>query len=191
MHIHVPRTGGGTFRALVDKISGIRYIDADAHLPYSHMVVQCGKAGRPLPPAIGFIRNPWDWYVSRWRQLRGDRKIQLSFSEFMEKAKAGCDESSFRTYTALCDYYGIECAQYIGRFEQYEDAVVCILLAVVPDLVTEKWLRASLAEVGRHKHYREPQGGAYPYQEYYVSEMVEWVVGNDAALIERYGYTFD
>ena len=69
--IHVSRTGGTFLNKLImQQVSGARMLQYHGHL-------------RDLPaayaqlPVIGFVRNPWDWYVSMYSDYR--RKGQFVF----------------------------------------------------------------------------------------------------------------
>lgn len=60
IYIHVSRTGGAFLNKLIlEQVPGARMIQYHGHLrdlpaEYSHL------------PVIGFVRNPWDWYVSMY-----------------------------------------------------------------------------------------------------------------------------
>ena len=69
VYIHISRTGG-TFlnRVILGQIPGARMLQYHGHLEdlpsaYSHL------------PVIGFVRNPWDWYVSMFNDYRQKRQF--------------------------------------------------------------------------------------------------------------------
>ena len=71
VYIHVSRTGGTFLNKLImNQVPGARMLQYHGHL-------------RDLPaayaqlPVIGFVRNPWDWYVSMFSDYR--RKRQFVF----------------------------------------------------------------------------------------------------------------
>ena len=71
VYIHVSRTGG-TFlnRLILSQFPGARMLQYHGHLEnlppvYAHL------------PVIGFVRNPWDWYVSMFNDYQ--RKPQFVF----------------------------------------------------------------------------------------------------------------
>ena len=71
VYIHVSRTGGTFLNKLImNRVPGARMLQYHGHL-------------RDLPPdharlpVIGFVRNPWDWYVSMYSDYR--RKGQFVF----------------------------------------------------------------------------------------------------------------
>ena len=60
VYIHVSRTGGSFLNKLImENVPGARMLQYHGHLKelpaeLSHL------------PVIGFVRNPWDWYVSMY-----------------------------------------------------------------------------------------------------------------------------
>lgn len=71
VYIHVSRTGG-TFlnRLIANEIPGARRLQYHGHL-------EDLPAAYANLPVIGFVRNPWDWYVSMFHDYR--RKRQFVF----------------------------------------------------------------------------------------------------------------
>ncbi len=71
VYIHVSRTGGTFLNKLIMKqIPGARMLQYHGHLedlPAAHAHL----------PVIGFVRNPWDWYVSMYSDYR--RKSQFVY----------------------------------------------------------------------------------------------------------------
>lgn len=77
VYIHTSRSAG-TFlnRLILEHVPGARMIQYHGHLKdlpaqYSHL------------PVIGFVRNPWDWYVSMYFDYR--RKQQYVFQVLSEQ----------------------------------------------------------------------------------------------------------
>ena len=88
VYIHVSRTGG-TFlnRLILDEVPGARLIQYHGHLQdlpaaYAHL------------PVIGFVRNPWDWYVSMFNDYR--RKRQFVFQIVSERGLLGFEPTVAR-----------------------------------------------------------------------------------------------
>ncbi len=71
VYIHVSRTGG-TFlnRLIMAEVPGARMLQRHGHL-------EDLPAAYARLPVIGFVRNPWDWYVSMFHNYR--RKRQFVF----------------------------------------------------------------------------------------------------------------
>ena len=71
VYIHVSRTGGTFLNKLImNQVPGARMLQYHGHLSdlpgaYAHL------------PVIGFVRNPWDWYVSMFSDYR--RKGQFVY----------------------------------------------------------------------------------------------------------------
>lgn len=77
IYIHVTRTGGTFLNHLImNQVPGARMLRYHGHLgdlpsDYSQL------------PVIGFVRNPWDWYVSMYNDYR--RKQQYVFQIISER----------------------------------------------------------------------------------------------------------
>jgi len=91
VYIHTSRTAG-TFlnKVILDHVPGARMIQYHGHL-------------RDLPgelshlPVIGFVRNPWDWYVSMYFDYR--RKRQYIFQIVSDGGAPGFEETVARFLT--------------------------------------------------------------------------------------------
>ena len=81
VYVHVSRTGGTFFNKLMfDYVPGARMIQYHGHLrdlpaEFSHL------------PVIGFVRNPWDWYVSMFFDYR--RKQQYVYQVLSNRNSLG------------------------------------------------------------------------------------------------------
>lgn len=198
IHLHLPRTGGSTLRAFLGDIPGSHIVSGVAHAPYDFFVRQCEIVCYPVPPAFIFIRNPWDWYVSQWSWVasmgvRGYKGVP--FRDWMEVVEGGMEQEAFdfSPVSYAWEHVQGDKADYVGRFEDFEDEVVRILLSlsIVPKLIDEDWIRGKLKAVGRRRQERTPDGNFHgPYREYYDDEMRSWVTEWDDELIERFGYEF-
>ena len=77
VYIHVSRTGGTFLNKLImNRVPGARMLQYHGHLRdlparYAHL------------PVIGFVRNPWDWYVSMYSDYR--RKGQFVFQVLSDR----------------------------------------------------------------------------------------------------------
>lgn len=193
IHIHVPRTAGTMFRALLDSMPGLVIHNSVAHLPYwlmaSHFTGE-------VPPAVAFIRNPWEWYVSQWCWVAeiGQRGFQGDFLAFMAKVRHNVEHDIMHPNFRRLSFWWMQLqagrADYVGRFENLHEEIVAVLLATCGDLVDEGWIRGELSDIGIWRPGRvdgKPHG---PYQEYYTDEIRSWVAEWDEELIKRFGYTF-
>jgi len=193
IHIHVPRTGGTTLRHLIQSVPNINVVADPAHWPYRKMV-QSFPVGVEIPPAIAFIRNPWDWYASLWRWNRNIAYLGFtgSFEDFMEIVYRECfGDWNFGTLTNACKYLEFDQAQHVGRFEFLRDDIVRIFQIIIPDLVDEQWVRRQIARLGAVKKSEFPNGiELKSYKEYYTGWMRNMVAEWDRELIEKFGYEF-
>lgn len=76
LHIHIPKTGGQQTRVLISR-SGVPVLDPATNRNVEECYDIMGKVAPDLDPAsvpiFCFVRNPWDWYVSRYF-FRNQRK---------------------------------------------------------------------------------------------------------------------
>lgn len=197
MRVGLGRAGGGMQHNLLLSVPGLRIINPKAHGIYDDYVKECRDLGVPVPPAFVFIRNPWQWYVSQWCWMRhvqrSDFLFKGSFRQAMEITRRDPSFWYLRTLTWSWFWHGADKVQYVGRFENLEDETVRILMAIIPDLTTERKIRTHVwADLeGR---VRCPGGefedGSLDYRKYYDAELKRWVAEWDAELIERFHYEF-
>lgn len=91
VYIHVSRTGGTFLNKLIlEQVPGARMIQYHGHL-------------RDLPekysglPVLGFVRNPWDWYVSMYFDYK--RKQQFVFQILSDRGALGFQPTVTRFLT--------------------------------------------------------------------------------------------
>ena len=88
VYIHVSRTGGTFLNKLImNQVPGARMLQYHGHLEdlpeaYAHL------------PVIGFVRNPWDWYVSMYSDYR--RKGQYVFQILSDRGTLDFDRTVAR-----------------------------------------------------------------------------------------------
>ncbi len=88
VYIHTSRTAGTFLNKLIlEHVPGARMLQYHGHLrdlpgEYSHL------------PVIGFVRNPWDWYVSMFFDYR--RKQQYVYQIISERGALGYEETISR-----------------------------------------------------------------------------------------------
>lgn len=90
VYIHTSRHAGQFIAPLLRLLPGAR--DVGYHYPLARLP----KAYEGLP-VIGFVRNPWDWYVSAFHDYR--RKRQYVFQVISEEGRLGFDETVRRFLT--------------------------------------------------------------------------------------------
>lgn len=148
-------------------------------------------------PFFGFIRNPWDWYVSCYHYFKTVDKAPLfdqismdgtlSFAETFWRA---LDAEPFKsagvgplTYFAR-HTYGADPAQCrLLRFESLRDDLLATLHGLpveVPPSLERAILDHPPVNTTEHGHYRD----------YYDTRLRDKVAELDADLIKRFGYAF-
>ncbi len=88
VYIHVSRTGGTFLNKLImNQVPGARMLQYHGHLedlPAAHEHL----------PVIGFVRNPWDWYVSMYSDYR--RKGQFVYQILSDRGTLDFDQTVAR-----------------------------------------------------------------------------------------------
>ncbi len=88
VYIHMSRTGGTFLNKLImNQVPGARMLQYHGHLSdlpaaYAHL------------PVIGFVRNPWDWYISMYSDYR--RKRQFVFQILSDRGTLGFERTVSR-----------------------------------------------------------------------------------------------
>jgi hypothetical protein len=139
--VHVPKTGGQFLRAAIEKTCYVVPTDLPYHAAYSLLPAEYRDR-----PAIAFVRNPWDWYVSIFRHWQrhgaeddawGYKELGAYLGDFHWFVKLACLSRGRETnviealmrwrgldyYSALMTWfaeYGDQWAE-IGRFENLRD----------------------------------------------------------------------
>ena len=141
VYIHVSRTGGTFLNKLIMN-----------HVPGARMLQYHGQL-RDLPeehgdlPVIGFVRNPWDWYVSMFYDYR--RKQQYVFQVLSERGRLGFRDTVVRFLTLGDDDEGDR-----RRREQ--------LVRAAPTLInTQRPARRDLPGLRSRQFAAYPQGTGY------------------------------
>ncbi len=200
VYIHLPKTGGNFLRDVLARYApdswGIRTIDDHPSIrmvpdEYNHL------------PKFGFVRNPYDWYVS-WHHHQkqvlktpffleisdnGKRNFRetllaidaMNFSEFFNM-----DYSRFNReiggYTAYLFYmYGFEFTSVrLGKFERLRKDILSILKNIVPvPFKLEVAIRRHpLINPSKHEHYRR----------YYDEDLRRLIATRDRIVFERFDY---
>jgi hypothetical protein len=178
--VHVPKTGGTFLNGLVKQHCQVLY--EHMHAPYREIPAQHADL-----PALAFVRNPFEWYVSwyehmqrhgpeskdEWEWVRFEL-ASASFQRFLHLAfdlPHGLDYYSalFRDLTSGCQ---------IGRFESLRDDFVGFLAAheIQADTLVEAVRSAPAVNVGQHK----------PLWDYYSDEDAHRVA--ESWVARSYGY---
>ncbi len=184
--IHNPKTGGMTIRSWLLKEGCFE-----------------GPVNGPLPESwmgefkFAFVRNPFDRLVSAWKmftegvhnsdwRLPPTARPDMTLREFLdivldESIGFGPDrnyERRIRNHTLpqVHPYYAIDKADFVGRFEQYEQGLETICRELHVDPIRPK-----------RTHLTRRQ----PYPTYYDAETRQLATKYYAEDLARFGYQFD
>jgi hypothetical protein len=79
LFVHVPKTGGEFIANAMRRTCEV--CEVGKHVPFR----ATPEEFRELP-AICFVRNPWDWYVSWWHWARAHEGEERDFREFVRSS---------------------------------------------------------------------------------------------------------
>jgi hypothetical protein len=193
--IHFPKTGGSFVRAVCQE-----YAPADwkVQMIDEHPTIRDIPNAYQSLPKLGFVRNPYSWYVSGYSYLRerADNKAFNKISNHGEKnfkstilAILNLDMDDFEP-GAIGGYswhvknlFGDDLqALRIGKFEELRHELLRIMNSVV--MLPESFVKAvqtyPAVNVSQHDHYRT----------YYDDELREIIAEKDRWIFEQFGYEF-
>jgi hypothetical protein len=178
--VHVPKTGGTFLNGLVKEHCEVVY--ERTHAPYSDLPADYRNL-----PALAFVRDPWDWYVSWFEHFQNfgpDTSDDWAYNRF-DVALGNFRRSLHACFQWPLDYYSASVAKMstgceIGRFEQLREAFVAFLERHHVDApgLAEAVREAPPSNVGRHRPPRS-----------YYSERDAVLVGRSWAA-QQFGYEF-
>jgi hypothetical protein len=203
--VHLPRTGGTSIGQylLEQDIPIVRF---GKNTVNSHCSTGCCSRDMKLlsviqePFFFGFIRNPWDWYVSRyfyftvirWHlQERGCRESGLRCDpplSFRDHLLANTENDWFwlthRYRHLFCDDDGKLLLHYVGRQEHIGKSLdeVFSMRGFTPSMGYDEWdaNNKTKRNASPHNHYSE----------YYDEELIRLIAQKDKSLINTYNYEF-
>lgn len=208
--LHMPKTGGVFMRMLLEKYygddvqlaSGKGFDDPSAPTAQHHTLADVGPELAHLP-VFGFIRNPWDWYVSWYHFFMSypyrpphfitvSRDKSLEFPQFIESLYSFPKDSlEYLENSFSAEYYRIfGCSEAqprnprvaMGRYETVHDDLHRFLSTVGV-------AQECLDEVST---FRKMNPSAHDhYSAYYDDELVDLVYRHEQAIIDEFGYEFD
>lgn len=192
MSIAVGRSGSGMIADVLRDVPGLEIIDDGPHQPYAVMEAKCIARGIPVPPAMAFVRNPWEWQVSHWCWVsQHGPRFEGTFLEYIAKVQADPTNFNFRSQTHSWALHGADNAKYIGCYENLYGDVIRFLLDAMPDLTTEAQIRASIAASDWPGQGMFTDGRTHgDYRQYYDDETRQIVAELESMLIRRFGYEF-
>jgi hypothetical protein len=185
VYVHVPKTGGNFMRDFAKRHFEIIWTSdlpgtQMQHVPYDTLPPEYTDL-----PAISFVRNPWDYYVSQWAWLiehgHESRMAQAARRSFKEFVQTGVAKTGGGYATSFA---GITRGTEVGRYERLHDELLSFFkrhdIPIEPELERDL-LESPRINASEHRDYRS----------YYDDETRGFVAAECWEIIETYGYTFD
>jgi hypothetical protein len=190
VYVHVPRTGGYFVREVAQRHWPIEWTserypgDPRRHLhdPYETLPPRY----RDLP-ALVFVRNPWDWYVSMWAWLTEHggsspmhKAAEAGFAEFVRAGtalRAARGGGYFKTFESISR--GAEVRRFEGLRAELRTFLDRHAIPVTEDLE---------ADIEAHPAVNAKEHA--PYRCCYDDETRELVALESREIIERFDYEF-
>jgi len=191
--VHLLKTGGTFVKQtlLRHAPSDWHCRDLDGHPALSDIPLQYrGK------PCFGFIRNPWDWYVSAYSYFNKVADDPL-FNDISSSGTLGFADTIWRSFEAepfkssntgpmsyfFTQIFGEDCSCEFLRFESLRDDLLRHLQRLGLE-VPNSLKRAIQQSVPLNS---SPRGD---YRTYYDAPLASAISRLDADLISRFGYSF-
>ncbi len=197
--IHFPKTGGTFFRELCRKYAPSKW---EVKIVEDHPTINDIPAEYKNLPILGFVRNPFDWYVSWYNYLKS-----IGSNEFFNKVSEQGTKDFKNTMLTIfeinvSEFFGFDCvyykssygcylnytfgndldALYIGKFESLRTDLLSILdkIGVLNNKLQEQILNHPVVNKSEHEHYRK----------YYDQELKNIIYQRDKEILDKFGYSF-
>lgn len=182
-HIGVGSTGEGIIRVLCDRLLAPRidFINTQAHRTLDFVRTFSDA------PSFTFVRNPFDWYISWYLVEMKYHRWRGGFEDWFYHRR-----SPLRMWAHWRYMTGQGC-DYVGRFECYEEDLISIWEALIPNIVTREEVRVAYRQHCYLYPTRPWIEGIEQWlrEDLYTDAMVEEIYHVDAPLFEQYGYSFE
>ena len=196
MFIHLPRTGGTFLRVVLEEFG----IPHNNHYPVVSLCHSSLTFSTELF-TFGFIRNPYDWYVSRYfyycrkgvkeKGVSRDNDMGISpgfgkeIKSIYQHIKLGLESDAPRFWLSdIYDYmYKVDgklAIDYVGKFEDLENEVRKILGLTRREFnaVADKHRTANLINASKHQGYLS----------HLSDETMRIIYEKDKEIFDEYGY---
>lgn len=185
-HIHIPRTAGSLVRALFLHLLMQPGLVEDV-FDGPHGSLERAQAMYPGTSGFTIVRDPWDWWVSRWSRDVEVGRCDSTFADYLSDGPR--PEEVYRSETDWWQGLGADgiSPNLIGRYEKLEEEVCRLFNIFFSDLLTPDEIRLGFHRAGR------PRATAWrvPYPLYYREQwMIDDIAEKDDYIIQRFGYSF-
>ncbi|MCK5523226.1 MAG: hypothetical protein KAI83_08850 [Thiomargarita sp.] len=190
--IHLPKTGGSFVRRICHEYAPLEW---QVQIIDEHLTRYDIPTAYQSLPILGFIRNPYSWYISAYYYLKkkGDNEI------FNQISNQGTKDFKSTVLTLMdLEVENVEFGGYswhikkifgqnldalkIGKFEELRHELLRLMSSAVtlpPSLVKAIQTYPSV-NVSSHEHYRT----------YYDQELREIIAEKDKWIFERFDYAY-
>jgi hypothetical protein len=217
IHIHVPKTGGQFVRGLInEKSSHWKLYIEHSHLTLEESAQMLKNNGYGRVPSFTFVRNPWEWYVSRFffRQKMIESGAE---KQYIVLERTGNSIDGFRKYMDM-----IKRSVYDGKQYKVTQSGGQVWGRTYSHLTISDWhndlVGTGVDHVGKLENFAEDLGrilrtvapgifnrdevlrrvnagktnsSKHPYyKDCYTSELAEMVNSIDKKYIEEFGYNY-
>lgn len=202
--VHFPKSGGSFVRKVLRETAPHEW-DLREH-PWHNKLSTLPHELRRLP-VIGYVRNPFDWYVSWYAYLRGECLSKRCSNDFFSAVSDHGARSFKETMQCIlrCDIdalyaaspfpgsvFGCHFASHfgndlgnvkIGKFEDLRADLARLLIdccATIPDNV----------KTCIHTHEKVNASRRGQYRSYYDKELRDIILKRDMEVLQRFDYGF-
>ena len=217
IHVHIPRTAGQFIRARIKERQPLwKFLINFSHLTLKESNEKLAEVDKELVnkvPSFCVVRNPWDWYVSRFffRQKEWRREEQAPFTDIENFSN---DKKGFQEHMRMLEHMiandekpkkihkrGIPriwhrptisifyddltapSVDYLIRFENLESELVAALSQIDPRAFEPRRLASQMKRKFNNSIHKH-------YRHYYDDYLRDMVQEWDKEYIERFGYEF-
>lgn len=197
--LHFPKTGGSFVRTLLSEHAPA---DWELQVLSLHPTIRDIPASHENLPVFGYVRNPFDWYVS-WYSFLKSEGDNAFFNEVSDSGRKGFKdtllsifaldipgrlgtECRFRGSTFGCylnHHFGNDLSLLrLGRFENLREDLLAILAewVEIPERLVEAVRARPPINISQRNHYRD----------YYDDELRAIVARRDKEVLGSFGYRF-
>ena len=200
LYIHIPRTGGTFLRSyFADSAPTIKQVGHD----------RLSELDFDLTPyfKFAFIRNPWDWYVSRYFYFCRIMAVEAGVSITCDSGLMGNEFS--KRFPTLKEHllWGLENAENFWLTDRYKDMCFIDGADKIDFVFRFEDLKGNVKNLFSHLQIKptisyskfcQTAGGKFfnstehlHYSKYYDADLIELVHNNDSYIIERFGYEYE
>lgn len=186
IHVGQGISGGGMIRGFFhhfgSRLDG--WGDRSAHRTLQYM-----RKREPNAPSFTFVRNPYDWYIARWKTECRYHKWRAPFEQWIF-GRGGIGFSVSATHR----YFTDPGCDYVGRFENIIEDFLWILkqVEVIPQYIEELEYCEAFEKAGcLHPNRPWVEGWEQWARALFTAKTRAYVEREDAEFLEEYGYHFD